>query len=501
MKAWWLFPACMACAVASSAMVAPGTAAEQGRPNVIFILLDDQGWADAASLGHPYMKTPNIDRLVGEGTRFAQFYTSNPVCSPSRTAFMTGHFPARHRIHQHLATHEQNDQRGMPDWLDPDATTVCDLFHEAGYATAHFGKWHLGSGPGAPDPGAYGIDVHRTVNSTGPGWETVQKDPYFRAKSTGLFVDETIRFIRAHKGRPFYVNLWTLVPHAKLNPTPEELAVYEDLRVDPDDFPSWMRAYLRDAPHPTEQMKVFCASMTGLDRAIGRLLDFLDAEGLADNTAIFFSSDNGPEDYLIRNASNAGVGSPGPLRARKRSLYEGGVRTPLIVRWPGHVEAGRVDETSVLTAVDLLPTVCKLAGGDLPDVRPDGEDASDVLLNGPRSRSKPIFWEWRGRVAGDSEYCPPRLAVRDGRWKLFCNDDGSDVQLYDVPADPEERTNVADANAEVVARLKRQVLAWKKTLPEGPVQEGPTGRSRKGPAAGPRRKASAPLPKKNATRG
>lgn len=161
--------------------IASGSAALAGErpPNIIFILLDDQGWADGSSLGHPYMKTPNIHGLVREGTRFGQFYVSNPVCSPSRTAFMTGHFPARHRVHQHFATHQQNAQRGMPNRLDPDATTVCDLLKKAGYTTAHFGKWHLGSGRGAPDPGAYGIDVHRTVNSTGPRLGRAANGPLF----------------------------------------------------------------------------------------------------------------------------------------------------------------------------------------------------------------------------------------------------------------------------------------------------------------------------------
>lgn len=470
---------CLA-ALLPAGSIASASAAPAGErpPNIIFILLDDQGWADGSSLGHPYMKTPNIDRLVHEGTRFGQFYVSNPVCSPSRTAFMTGHFPARHRVHQHFATHQQNAQRGMPDWLDPDATTVGDLLKQAGYTTAHFGKWHLGSGPGAPDPGAYGVDVHRTVNSTGPGWDELRTDPYFRAKSTGLCVDEAVRFIRAHQDRPFYINLWTLVPHALLKPTPEELAVYEGLQVAPENFPSWMRGYVRDAKNPTEQMKIFCAAMTGLDQAIGRLLDFLDAEGLADGTVIFLSSDNGPEDYHIGNASNAGMGFPGPLRARKRSLHEGGIRTPLIVRWPGKVKAGRVDDTAVLAAVDFLPTVCKLASVEMPGIQPDGEDVSDVLLGEPRPRTKAVFWEWRGGVAGDPDYRPPRLAVRDGRWKLFCDFDGSDVQLYDIPTDREERNNLAAGNAGVVDRLKASLLAWKKTLPEGPIQEGPRSRAR-----------------------
>lgn len=473
------------------AACAANDAGAASRPNVIFILLDDQGWGDAQAFGHPYMKTPSIDRLVREGTRFGQFYVNNPVCSPSRTAFMTGHFPSRHAIHQHLATHEQNVARGMPDWLDADATTVCDVLRDAGYATAHFGKWHLGSGPGAPEPSAYGVDDFRTVNANGPNWEAERTDAFFRAHSTDLIVDEAIRFIKANKGKPFYANLWTLVPHALLKPTPEELAVYKDLQVNPADFPSYMRQYVRDSKDPHEQMRVFCASMTGLDRALGRLLDFLDAEGLADETIIFFSSDNGPEDYRIGNAANAGVGSPGPLRGRKRSLYDGGVRTPLVVRWPGKVEAGRFDETSVLTAVDFLPTVAALAGAKLPGIAPDGEDMSDILLGKSRPRTKPIHWEWRGGVAGYPEYCPPRLAVRDGQWKLFCDFDGGNVQLYDIPADPEERSNLADKHPDVVERMKAMAVAWHKSLPEGPVQEPRIGGAKK-----PQRKLPAQKPGK-----
>lgn len=482
-----LIPAAIVFALVASLSAALQAAekATSAKPNVIFILLDDQGHGDAGAFGHPYMKTPAIDRLVREGTRFMQFYTNNPVCSPSRTAFLTGHYPARHRIHQHLATNEQNAARGMPNWLDPEATTVADLLKRAGYATLHVGKWHLGSGEGAPEPTAYGFDEYKTVNSVNAAWrESPKENPYFRAKSTGLFVDETIRFIKAHRDRPFYVNLWTLVPHALLNPTPEELAVYKDLQVRPEDFPSWMRQYVADAKDPTQQMRVFCASMTGLDAALGRLLDFLDAEGLAENTVIFFSSDNGPEDYHIGNASNAGIGSPGVFRARKRGLYEGGVRTPLLVRWPGKIEAGRVDRTSVLTAVDFLPTVCRLAGVSVPELALDGEDASDVLLKQSRPRGRPIYWEWRGGVAGNPDYCPPRLAMRDGPWKFFCQYDGSEAELYDIPADPEERSNVAAKHPELVAQFREKLLAWKKTLPEGPVQPAQIGKPKPGkPAA------------------
>ena len=435
------------------------------RPNIIFILTDDMGWGDPKCFGHPFMKTPNIDRLAKQGTIFTQFYVNNPVCSPSRTAFMTGHFPARHRVHQHFATAKQNAARNMPNWLDPNVTTVTDLLKKAGYATGHFGKWHLSSMsiPNAPLPDKYGIDDCAT-RRTRPKWRG--RIPYYRAKSTGLFVDETLRFIRACKGKPFYVNLWTLVPHATLKPTPEELKVYDGLNVDEKQFTGYMRKYLAQAPKLTSQMKVYCAAVTGMDKALGRLFDELEKMHLAENTLIFFTSDNGPEDYHVRNASNAGVGSPGVFRGRKRSLYEGGVRTSLVVRWPGHVKASRRDEQSVITGVDWLPTVCKLAGVDIGDIEPDGEDVSDILTRKTRPRKKAIFWEWRGGISGDRTYRPPRLAVREGKWKFFVNPDGSGAELYDIPADSEERTNLAKKHPDTARGLKEKLLAWKKTLPK-----------------------------------
>jgi arylsulfatase A-like enzyme len=307
------------------------------RPNVIFILTDDQGWGDAHFAGHPYVKTPHLDRLAREGTWFRQFYVAATVCSPSRAAFMTSHYPARHQIHGHFATDESNAARSMPNWLNPDVTTLPDILKTVGYATAHFGKWHLGGGKGAPAPDQYGFDESKTVNSSGPSLGDEGKTPFFRAESTRLIVDETIDFMRRHKAEPFYANVWTLLPHAALKPTPEQLAVYAALEPKADDpaFGPWMRKYLGDAEDLRGQMQVFCASLTDLDTQIGRLLDALDELGLADDTIIVLSSDNGPEDYRIKNASNAGVGSTGPLRARKRSMYEGGIRTFGLVRWPG----------------------------------------------------------------------------------------------------------------------------------------------------------------------
>jgi N-acetylgalactosamine-6-sulfatase len=407
--------------------------------------------------GNQQIKTPNLDELAKNGILFTQFYVNGSVCSPSRTAIMTSHFPARHSVHGHFAARQQNEARGMPNWLDPKVHTLTKLLKDAGYATGHFGKWHLGSGEGAPTPGDYGIDEHCTINSNGTQLAG-QDDPYFRARSTTQIVDRTIDFIERNRNRPFYVNVWSLVPHATLHPTEEQ-----------------MKPYRRFAPAgvPYEGVKqIYYASVTDLDTQIGRLIKRIDELGLAENTVIAFSSDNGPEDLDIRNAVHSGIGSTGPFRGRKRSIYEGGVRVPFIVRWPSHTPSGRVDDTTVIAGVDWLPTVCSLAGVGLPgDLDPDGQDMSTALLGSPKQRTKPLMWEWRFRIFGDMVHKSPMLAIRDGKWKLLMNPDQSRIELYDIPTDPTELDNVADRHPDVVIELSRKVLNWQKTLPAGPVEE------------------------------
>ncbi|GIW94598.1 MAG: N-acetylgalactosamine-6-sulfatase [Pirellulaceae bacterium] len=429
------------------------------RPNFVFILADDLGWGDLGCYGHPHIRTPNLDRLASQGTLFTQFYVNGSVCSPSRCAFFTGQYPARHRIHGHYATVQQNAARGMSQFLDPAVLNVASLLRAAGYRTAHIGKWHLGSQSGGPDPRAYGFDF---VGSTERGGANGPAgDPYYRAKSTALFVDEALEFIRDQPDRPFYLQLWTLVPHATLNPTPEQMEPYQAFRPGGRNFPHASAA------------EIYYASVTDLDTQIGRLIRELDAMGLAEKTIIFFSSDNGPEDIHIRNAGHSGVGSAGPFRGRKRSLYEGGVRVPAILRWTGHVPAGRVDNESVWAAVDWLPTVCRLAGVTVPDHHLlDGEPMDDVWLGQSRPRRTKLYWEWRFRIAGEPFHHSPQLAIRDGYWKLYVNPDGSRLELYDMRTDHMQWNNLAEKYPEVAQRLKEDLLAWAGTLPEGPRDPG-----------------------------
>ena len=432
---------------------AAGTAPVR-RPNVIFILADDLGWGDLSCYGNTGLRTPNIDRLASQGSLFTSFYTAGPVCSPSRAGFFTGLYPARHRIHGHYATREMNEARGMSSWLDPRAPNLAGAFRAAGYATAHIGKWHLGNDAGGPAIADYGFDFVGSGEGGGAGVR--KEDPYYRARSTALFVDEALRFIAGRGDRPFYLQLWTLVPHATLNPTPEQMAPFS-------------RLSNADIPHRSART-IYYASVADLDRQVGRLMDRLAELGLADDTIIVFSSDNGPEELLILNAGHSGAGAPGPFRGRKRSLYEGGVRVPFLVRWPGRVPAGRVDDATVIGGIDFLPTLCALTGVRMPEgYSPDGEDLSHAWLGEGGARARPLMWEWRFGITGHVINRSPQLSIRDGEWKLLLNPDRSRVELYAITRDPSETDNLAAQHPDVVERLARRVLAWQRELPPGPV--------------------------------
>ena len=441
-------------------------------PNVIFILTDDQGWGDAGYLGHPLARTPNLDRLAKEGTVIRTFYVNGPVCSPSRAAFMTGQYPARLGFHHITSRPDVNQQRRVPDWMNPEVTTIADVFKKAGYATGHFGKWHLGKYGESPAPSAYGFD--RSAVVSGPGEQLGDKkvvageDPF---RVTQLSFDRAIAFMREQKESPFYLNVWSSLPHAPLRPSPEQRNAYRDTKPDPKGFGKWMGEYIEAARSPAEQMKTHLAALAEVDRQVGRLRQTLEELRLADRTIIIFSSDNGPEDYHVGNAANAGMGSPGILRGRKRSLYEGGIRVPFIAVWPDRIPAGRTDDETIMSGADLMPTLAALAGIPCEAQGIDGEDLNAALLGGTASRRRPLHWEWFFEVVGNPAYFAPPLAVRDGKWKFYCDYAGGTTELYDMAGDPSELSNQAAQHPEVVNRLRAAALAWVRTLPPAELRD------------------------------
>src|ERR1700722_13502595 len=355
------------------------------QPNIIFLLTDDMGYGDTGTYGGTFAPTPNIDEMAKEGTKFTQFYVAAPVCSPSRVGLLTGMFPARWQIDNYLQTRKGNRDSEQADFLDASAPSVARQMKAAGYATGHFGKWHMGGGrdvTNAPPFEAYGFDEH---NST---WESPDPDPNITARNwiwspfdkvkryerTAYFVDKTLDFLDRHRDQPCYVDLWPDDVHTPWVPTKEDFAQKR------------RRLY--------ESKANFKQVLAEYDVQVGRLIAGLKARGLTTNTILIFASDNGPIP-TFHSTRTAG------LRGGKDSLYEGGTREPLIVRWPGHVPAGRVDNTTVICGVDMLPMFCHLGGAALPtDHQIDGEDMSKAFFGKHLKREKAIFWEY-GR--NDSE--------------------------------------------------------------------------------------------------
>ncbi|MGB8168628.1 MAG: sulfatase-like hydrolase/transferase [Chthoniobacteraceae bacterium] len=444
------------------AFCAPSLAAT--KPNVLFILVDDMGWGDLASNGGAKVPTPHMDRLASEGTRFTQFYTASPICSASRCGFITGQFPARWRINSFLQTRAGNRECDQADFLDASAPSFVRSFKKAGYATAHIGKWHLGGGrdvTDAPKFAAYGYDLGLgTYESPEPAaplglksmpWaKECEPQQVPRHDRTRWMVDEALAFAKRNATQPWLVNLWFDDVHTPHVPSDEQKAGAGE-GVGNAEY----RAVLRET-----------------DRQIGRLLDGLRELQLDQNTIVLLSGDNGPQPSFDR-ARTAG------MRGMKWSLYEGGIRTPLIARWPGSIPPGRVNETTVVGAVDFFPTLCGLAGVLVPEpVKFDGEDQSAVFKGTPKPRAAPLFWEYGRKPpaegAGKIRAFPypnepdsksPNVAIRDGDWKLLINADGTGAELYDLATDRNEAHNLALEKPDVARRLSTAVLTWRKSLP------------------------------------
>jgi arylsulfatase A-like enzyme len=450
------------------ALWAPSRAADPARshPNIIFVLVDDMGWGDFSCFGDKEIETTNIDRIAAEGIRFEQFYVNAPICSPSRVALTTGQYPVRWRITSYLDNRATNERRGMAQWLDPAAPTLARILHDAGYATGHFGKWHMGGQrdvADAPLITEYGFDASLTnFEGLGPrmlplldaydgkpaekyalGSDTLGHGEIHwekRDQITASYVDATIQFIdKADSNtQPFYVNVWPDDVHSPFFPP-------------------------KDRRGNGSKRSRYLGVLKTMDDQLGKLFDRVRKDpALCDNTLILIASDNGPED---------GAGSAGKFRGKKGMLYEGGIREPLITWGPALIlkdNTAKTNKTSVLAGIDLAPSLLKIAQVLEPEgVAFDGEAFDDVLLgNSERSRTKPLFFRRPpDRPTHAEEGNLPDLAVRSGNWKLLCEYDGSNAQLYDLAADPSETTNVASAQPQIVERLTDVVVQWNKSMP------------------------------------
>ena len=431
-----------------------GQTSPDERPNVILIYVDDMGYSDTGMYGGRFTPTPNIDRIGREGIVFEQYYTACPISSPSRVGVTTGMYPAKWGITTFLNDRKSNYRNESNDFLLADAPTLARSLREAGYRTAHFGKWHMGGGrdvTGEPQITEYGFEEYSST------WESPDPDPLLTAADwiwsdrdsikrwdrTRYFVDKTLDFLSRHKGEPCYVNLWPDDMHTPYVPSQEAYEKGEG------NSRFW------------DRQVNFTPVLAELDRQIGRLLAGLDSLGISDNTIIIFTSDNGPNPSY-RNSRTAG------LRGQKATLYEGGIRMPFMVRWPAEIQAGQRNAGTVLCSIDIFPTICTLTGSTpvTGKYELDGLDMSDAILGKDVVRESPLFWEFGKQFVGKPlpanpyHTRSPNICMRDGNWKLIVNYDGSGAELYNLETDMFETENVAAGNPDITRKMSEEAIRW-----------------------------------------
>lgn len=413
------------------------------KPNIIVVLADDMGWGDCATYGHKVIQSPNIDKLASQGVKFTQGYSGSGVCSPSRSAILTGRTPYRNGVWRHLSgVHKAH--------LRASEITYPELLKENGYQTCHVGKWHLLSrqqfgNDEYPQPGEQGgYDYWMTTHNNA---EPSHKNPdnfirngvevgELEGYSAPLVADEAIMWMKEHRdpAKPFALSVWFHEPHKPIATDKKFSDLY------PDETPKKSRYY---------------GNITQLDYALGQIMKTLDDEGIADNTMIIFSSDNGP---LIGEG-----GEVGGLRGHKRADFEGGIRVPFIVRWPGKIKAGSVSDVPVI-GTDIFSTALDILDIDEPSDRTiDGVSLLPVFNGETLERKVPLFW--RTHVSGADE----RIALRDGDWKIVSNDVMTEFYLFDIQKDMYEKNDLSTEMPEKLEEMKALLVkTW-----EGISQEGP----------------------------
>ncbi|TWU64684.1 sulfatase [Crateriforma conspicua] len=437
--------------------------ADSSRPNIILLLADDLGYGDLSCFGSPAVRTPNLDRLAEQGRKFTHFYAASAVCSPTRASVLTGRYPLRFGITKHF-----ND---VNRWLPESATTIAELLSDAGYHTAHVGKWHLGglhvddTGKrlkNQPGPRQHGFDHYQTQIEQQPlrgqmgrdktlfqhggtvlmrdGQRISKNDPYYSKHFTDANGDYAVQMIEqfAKDANPFFLNVWWLVPHKPYEPAPD---------------PHWDATA---AESISEDQHRFRSMVAHMDSKVGAIMKKLDQLGIADNTMVLFTSDNGAafEGYI------------GDLKGGKTDLHDGGLRVPMIVRWPAKIPAGQSDAFGHTN--DLLPTFCEAAGVDLSHHQTSLDGLS--LLSHMKGQDPPtaeqrgtMFWQLDLYRNIQRHYPKPKPyateVVRRGKWKMLAYH-GTPVELFDVVADPNEQQNLLAEHSDLAASLTSELEQW-----------------------------------------
>jgi arylsulfatase A-like enzyme len=431
-----------------------------GKPNVIIITVDDLGWTDLACFGSKYYETPNIDRLAAQGMRFTDAYAACAVCSPTRAAIVTGRYPARIGITDWIRSRFQGGRitggKNPSGWkkgrdgllcpqnhmfLEHEDVTIAEVLKPLGYVSCHIGKWHLGTDDWYPERQGFDLNFGGCDYGQPPSYFDPYRNrkcpniPTLKARKEGEYLtdreaDEAVGFIRSNSKRPFYLSLCNYAVHTPIQARKDIKAKYDA------------------KPKTNQKNAAYAAMVESVDHAVGRIMTTLDELGLARKTLVIFTSDNGG---LLGPTHNA------PLRSGKGYPYEGGIRIPQIVRWPGVVEAGSVCRTPV-TSVDFLPTVVEATGARAPRREIDGESLMPLLNQRGSLKRDSIFWHFphfRGRIV-------PYSIIRSGKWKLIKRYTGKPFELFNLEDDISEKRDLAAEMPGIVKELDAKLVAWLK---------------------------------------
>ena len=461
--------------VGAAALAIGGTpvgAARAGRKlNFVFFLIDDMGWTDLGCYGSTLYETPNIDKLAGSGMRFTDAYAACPVCSPTRASIMAGKYPARLKI---------TNYGSKP--LPPGEVTLAEAFKEGGYTTFFAGKWHVGGSP-QQWPDKRGFDINIGGNATGQpkgGYFSPYNNPQLPDGPAGEYLtdrltDESLKFLDKHKSKPFLLYLSHYAVHTPLQAKKELVAKY---RAKIDARPPAKGPTTRKEGAGTTKLvqdnPVFAAMTQSVDDSVGRVLAKLDELGLSENTAVIFMSDNGGLSTLKGARSLRTPTCNVPLRAGKGWVYEGGIREPMIIRWPGRVKAGSTCSDPV-TSTDFYPTMLEMAGmKSRPKQHCDGMSMVPLLKGGKSLGRKAIYWHYPHNHGSGSV---PSGAVRSGDWKLIEWYGDKRIELFNLAKDIGEATDLAKSNPDKAAELHTMLKAWRKDV--GAVISTPKARGKK----------------------
>jgi arylsulfatase A-like enzyme len=414
------------------------TGAAGAQPNVVLIMTDDLGWADLTSYGAPDIRTPNIDSLARDGVRMTDFYSNGVLCSPTRAGLISGRYQQRYGLETALPS--QTQAQTQPRGLEANGLTLPQLMKDAGYATALVGKWHLGYQPDQ-SPNAHGFDyffglksgyhdfyTHNSGDGNADLWEN-DRAVAVEGYTTDLITERSLRFIEQHSGEPFFIDVAYNAPHWPYQPPHHPSVAAGNARhVMPQDPETSTRAD-------------YIAMVEHMDAGVGQILAKLDDLGLRDNTIVIFTNDNGGE----------WLASGGPLFNRKMTVWEGGIRVPTLIRWPGHIAPGTVSDQVGIT-MDLSASLVAVAGSRrAADAQFEGMNLFPILEGRAPEVERTLFWR-------STSYQHRQRAVRSGDWKLVV--DGGHVFLYDVRRDLGERNDLAKYRQDVAQRLRPLLAAW-----------------------------------------